>query len=81
MYWGVELQLHAFLTSVLDGGESSALRFAALPSGMSLRYPLDMKLRGLQRQSGQGVEQRRQLRLPGIKPRSSSPGQHQLKKD
>jgi hypothetical protein len=25
-YWGVELQLHAFVTSVLDGGEWSASR-------------------------------------------------------
>jgi hypothetical protein len=26
MYWGVEVQLHAFLTSALDGGEWSASR-------------------------------------------------------
>jgi hypothetical protein len=25
-YWGVEVKLHAFLTSVLDGGEWSASR-------------------------------------------------------
>jgi hypothetical protein len=25
-YWGVEVQLHAYLTSALDGGEWSALR-------------------------------------------------------
>jgi hypothetical protein len=25
-YWGVEVKLHAFLTSVLDGGELSASR-------------------------------------------------------
>jgi hypothetical protein len=25
-YWGVEINLHAFMTSVLDGGERSASR-------------------------------------------------------
>jgi len=25
-YWGVEVQIHAFLTSALDGGEWSAFR-------------------------------------------------------
>jgi hypothetical protein len=25
-YWGVEVQIHAFLTSALDGGELSASR-------------------------------------------------------
>jgi hypothetical protein len=25
-YWGVEVQIHAFLTSAIDGGEWSALR-------------------------------------------------------
>jgi hypothetical protein len=29
-YWGVEVELHAFLTSALDGGEWSASRPAAL---------------------------------------------------
>jgi len=30
-YWGIEVQLHAFLTSALDGGEWSASRPSRLP--------------------------------------------------
>jgi hypothetical protein len=30
-YWGVEVKLHAFLTSALDGGEWSALHLRKEP--------------------------------------------------
>jgi hypothetical protein len=32
-YWGVELQLHAFLTSALDGGEWSTSRSGCFTPG------------------------------------------------
>jgi len=37
MYWGVEVQLHAFLTSALDGRELSASRPRPLYKGLYRR--------------------------------------------
>jgi len=45
---GVELELHAFLTSALRGGEWSASRLGRL----TLRYSLDRRLGGPQSCSG-----------------------------
>jgi hypothetical protein len=39
-YWGVEIYLQAFLASALDGGEWSASRPAALPSGKEPLVPI-----------------------------------------
>jgi hypothetical protein len=39
MYWGVEIYVHEFLTSALDGGEWSASHPAALPSGKEHLLP------------------------------------------
>jgi len=47
-YGGVEIQLHAFLTSALDEGECSVSR----PSPFTPRYPLDRRLCGPQSRSG-----------------------------
>jgi hypothetical protein len=40
----VEVYLHTFLTSALDGGEWQLHAPAALPSGKEPRYPLDRRL-------------------------------------
>jgi hypothetical protein len=41
---GVELQVHTFLNSALDGGEWSASRWQLYPHGKSPWYPLDRRL-------------------------------------
>jgi len=43
-YWGVEVYLHAFVTSTLDGGEWSASRAGRLTPEKKPRYPLDTRL-------------------------------------
>jgi hypothetical protein len=63
-YWGVEVQLHAFLTSALDGGEWSVSR----PQGKSPWYPLDRRLGGPQGRSGRGGEEKNSQLPPGIEP-------------
>jgi hypothetical protein len=40
VYWGEEVQLHAFFTSALDGGEWSASRAAALPPLQEPQVPI-----------------------------------------
>jgi hypothetical protein len=75
-YWDVELYLHTFLTSAVDGGEWSASRPGHfIPRGKNPRYPLDRMLGGSQSPSGRngGREKIPSLPLPGIEPRSSSP--------
>jgi hypothetical protein len=48
-YWGVEVQLHAFLTSAQAGDEWSASRPSSFTSGVkSPRYPLERRLDGPQ---------------------------------
>jgi len=50
IYWGVEVWVHAFLTSVLDGGEWSASNPSHFtPKGKNPWYPLD-RLSGPQNQ-------------------------------
>jgi hypothetical protein len=46
-YWGVEIQLHAFLTSALDGGEWSASHPGRFTPREIPWYPLDRRLGGL----------------------------------
>jgi hypothetical protein len=69
-YCGVDVQLHAFLTSALDGGEWSASRPAALPPppGKSPWYPLDRRLGRSQSSSGRGGEEKNSQPLPGVEP-------------
>jgi hypothetical protein len=57
-YWGVEIRLHAFLTSVLDGGEWRTLRSAALPQGKGPWYPLYKTMGEPQNRSGRGGEEK-----------------------
>jgi len=45
-YGGVELQIHAFITSALDGGEWSASRPGRFTPGNKARYTLDRWLAG-----------------------------------
>jgi hypothetical protein len=65
-YWGVEVYLHAFLTSALDLGEWSASR--PYPQGKSPCYPLDKRLDGLQRRSGRGGNETNSQPLQGLEP-------------
>jgi hypothetical protein len=66
-YWGVEVQLHAFLTSALDGGEWSASRPGRFtPQGMNPWYLLDRMLGGPQSRSGCGGEEKNSQTPPGI---------------
>jgi hypothetical protein len=51
-YWGVEVYLHAFLASAVDGSES------LYPRGKSRRYPLDNKKGGPQSWSGRSGEEK-----------------------
>jgi len=62
----VEIQLHAFLTLVLDGGDWSASRLRPLyPQGKSPWYPLDRRLGGTRSRSGRGGEETNSQPLPG----------------
>jgi len=47
--WGLQVQLHAFLISALDGNEwSSSCPDCSYPWRKNLRYPLSRRLGGLQ---------------------------------
>jgi hypothetical protein len=73
-YEGMEIELHAFLTSALEGGEWSASRRGRFtPRGNTSRYPMDRRLGGPQSRSERsGEEKGKSLSLPGIEPRSSN---------
>jgi len=70
-YWGVKLQLHAFLTSaeVVVSFTTQPL----YPRGKSSRYLLDRRLVGPQRWSGRDDAEKESLLLPEVEPRSSDP--------
>jgi hypothetical protein len=73
-YGGVEVELHAFLTSALDVGKWVASRPGRFTPGETAPlYPLDKRLGGPQSRSGRGSEEKEVLPLPRIKSRSSSP--------
>jgi hypothetical protein len=56
-YRGVDVYIHTFLTSVLDGGEWSASRPGRYTPGESPGCPLDKRLGGPQSRTGRrGVE-------------------------
>jgi hypothetical protein len=56
---GVEIQLHAFLTSALVRGE-----WPALPPGRSPRCPWDITLGGPQNRYGRDGEEKNPFRAP-----------------
>jgi hypothetical protein len=58
MYWGGEVYLHAFLSSVLDGGISFTT-LLVYPQGKSPWYPLDRRLGGPHSRSGDAVMKRK----------------------
>jgi hypothetical protein len=66
---GMEVYLHAFLNSALDGDEWSAssssrfIRRERVPW-----HPLDRRLDGQQNRSGVGGEEKNSKPLPGIEP-------------
>jgi len=45
--WGVEVQLHVFVTPTFDEESGQPHAPAALPPGKNTRYPLDRRLGGL----------------------------------
>jgi hypothetical protein len=58
----MDLQLHAFLTSALDGGKWPASRPGRFTPGERDRwYPLDRRLGGPQSRSGGGGVQKRSI--------------------
>jgi hypothetical protein len=68
-HWGVEVYLHAFLTSALDGGEWSAScpgRFT--PRKKEPLVPIGRRLGGLQSRSGRGGEEKNSQPPAGIEP-------------
>jgi hypothetical protein len=73
-YEAVDVKLHPFLTSAVDGGDWSAppphLHPAVAPllRRKSPLYALDRRLDGPQSRSWRG-EEKRSLPLPGIEPR------------
>jgi hypothetical protein len=68
-YWGVEIQLQAFLTSALDWGEWSALHAGRFYlQGKSPCYALDRRLGDPQSRSGHGGEEKNSQPLPGLEP-------------
>jgi hypothetical protein len=61
-YGGVELQLHAFLTSALDGDERSASRFSRFnPGEIVPGIHSDRRLSGYQSRSGSESEEKNSL--------------------
>jgi hypothetical protein len=71
-YGALEIELHAFLTSALDGGEWSASRRATLPTGIDTEVPTLYGAGWMGPTAGLGPMEMKQnlLPLPGIKPRS-----------
>jgi hypothetical protein len=68
VYRGMEVYIHEFLTSALDGSEWSASRPGRFPPRENPRYLLDRGLGGPQSQSGHGGEGKNSQPLPGLKP-------------
>jgi hypothetical protein len=60
---GVEVQLHSFLTSALDGGEWSASRPYRFTPEKEYRYPLNRRLGGPQSRSGRFGEEKKTICL------------------
>jgi hypothetical protein len=56
-YWEEKVQLHAFISSALDGGKQSASH----PGYFTTPYPLDMRLDWLQSQSRCGGKKKTSL--------------------
>jgi hypothetical protein len=78
-YWGVDVQLHSFITSALGGGEWSAShpgRFT--PSERAPRYPLDRRPGGLHSHSGRGGEEKNSQSPLGIEPLNPDRSGHSL---
>jgi len=67
MYGGMEVQLHTYLTSMLDGGKWSALHLTTLLTGNRHQSPLDRRLEGPQSQFVHGGKMKKSLPLPGVK--------------
>jgi len=66
VYWGVEVLIHAFLTSALDGRDWSVSRPDI--QGKSSCYPWDRRLGGPQCRSVRGGERENSQPLPAVEP-------------
>jgi hypothetical protein len=71
-YGGLEVDLYAFLTSALDGGQWSASTPATLPTGKETAVSTVYGAGWMSPTAGLGPMEMKQnlLPLPGIKPRS-----------
>jgi hypothetical protein len=65
---GVEIKLHPFSTSALDGVVSFTHR-SLYPHGKSPSYPLDRRLGEFQSRGGHGVKEKNSQRMSGLEPR------------
>jgi hypothetical protein len=66
-YWGMEVWVHAFLTSALDvSGQLHAP--VALPPGKNPLVLMYRRLGGSQSRSGRGGEEKNSQPLPGLEP-------------
>jgi hypothetical protein len=72
-YGGVEIQLDAFLTSALDGGEWSVHAAAALSPGERPWYQLYRKLSGPHSRSVCGDKEKEFVPPPAVEARMCSP--------
>jgi hypothetical protein len=70
----VEVQIHAILTSALDGDEWSASRLGRFTPGKSPWFPLDRRLGGPQIRSGRGCEEKDSHPLSGLVDRVKGQG-------
>jgi hypothetical protein len=70
-YGRMEVQLHTFLISALDGHEWSVSRPGRLSPWKEPRYPLNMRLGGPQSRCGHDGEDTNSVPLPGIGSRAS----------
>jgi len=79
IYVGMEIQLHSFVTWVLDEGEWSASRLScSAPAKRALTTPKHSRLGRCQSQSGCCGEQKNLLPWPGIKTRFLGGPAHSL---
>jgi len=70
----MELSLHGFLTSALDGGEWLVSHPGSfIPRETAPHYLLDRRLDGTQSGAGRGGEEKNSQPLPGLEVHSSSP--------
>jgi len=72
-YVEMELQIHAFLTLILDAVKWPASRLGHFIPGEKHKYSLDRRMVGSQSRSGRGGEEKNSQSLSGLEPPISQP--------